>query len=63
MSALFDILGILLACYVFYSLFNRSVYAKSGPWARTFRRDEDAWGYWCAIGAYVLLSIALLLVF
>ena len=63
MGALFDILGILLACYVSYSLFTRSVYAKPGPWGRTLRRDEDAFAYWSAIVSYVLLSIALVFIF
>ncbi len=59
MSELFRVLGIALGCYVAYGLATGTVYAKSGVFGRNFSRDEDGFGYWSAIGAYTLLSVAL----
>lgn len=63
MHVLFKLLGVLLICYVIQALVTGSVYAKSGPWGRTFHRDEQAWSYWSAVVCYSLLSVALLFVF
>jgi len=63
MDGLFKLLGVLLACYVALALQNGVVFAKSGPWGRYFRRDDDRFGYWSAIVCYVLLSLALIFVF
>ncbi|HTY17904.1 MAG TPA: hypothetical protein VMH82_09270 [Myxococcota bacterium] len=63
MKDTFRLLGVLLALYVVYGMANGEVYARSGVWGRTFRRDEDAWGYWSAIAAYTALTLALLFYF
>jgi hypothetical protein len=60
MDGLFQLLGIAVGCYVAYGLATGEVYAKSGLFGRNFRRDEQGLGYWSAIGAYTLLSVALL---
>ena len=63
MGALFKLLGAVVGCYVVYSLTMGAIYAKYGMWGRTFRRDEDAMGYWSAIAAYVVLAAMLVFVF
>jgi hypothetical protein len=63
MDLLFKILGVLLACYVVQALRTGAVYARWRAWGRTFRRADDALGYWGAIGSYCLLSLALVFVF
>lgn len=63
MDGLFKLLGILLGCYVALSLQRGVVFAKSGPWGRTYRRDEHGLAYWSAIVCYALLSLALLFIF
>ena len=63
MDSLFSLLGVLLACYIVLALQSGVVYAKSGPWGRHFRRDDDRFGYWSAIVCYMLLSLALIFVF
>ena len=63
MDQLFAILGIAVGGYAAYGLVTGEVFAKSGVWGRTFRRDEDRVGYWSAIGAYTVLSILLLFFF
>jgi hypothetical protein len=63
MDVLFNILGVLLACYVVQALRTGAVYAKSRGWGRTFTRADDTFGYWSAVGAYGLLSLALVFVF
>jgi len=59
----FRLLGVLLGLYVAYGLANGEVYARSGPWGRTFYRDQDAWRYWSAIVVYCGLTVALLFYF
>lgn len=59
MNALFRALGLLLAGYIVVAVLNGAVYAKSGVWGRTFRRDEKPLHYWSAIAVYGLLSLAL----
>jgi hypothetical protein len=63
MDVVFRVTGVLLACYVVKALVSGAVYAKSGPWGRTCRRDEDALGYWSAVVVYALVSLALVFVF
>jgi hypothetical protein len=60
MDQLFRVLGVILGCYVAYGLATGAIYANSGLFARSFRRDEDGLSYWPAIGANSLLSLALL---
>ena len=63
MGSLFKVLGVLVAAYVAYGLATGAIHAKSGAWGRTFRRDEDATGYWSAIAAYALLAAMLVFLF
>jgi hypothetical protein len=63
MDVLFEILGVLLACYVAQALRTGAVYARWRAWGRTFTRVDDAVRYWSAIGSYCLLSLALVFVF
>lgn len=63
MSPLFKLLGAGVACYVLWALTTGAVYARSRMWGRTFRRNEDPRGYWGAIGAYVVLALALVFLF
>jgi hypothetical protein len=63
MSALFKLLGAAVGCYVVYALTTGAIFAKYRAWGRTFRRDEDALGYWSAIAAYAVLAGMLLFVF
>ncbi|HEU4623965.1 MAG TPA: hypothetical protein VFS52_04335 [Steroidobacteraceae bacterium] len=60
MHALFRVLGVLLAGYIVLALLSGAVYAKSGPWGRTFTRAEEPLHYWSAIASYALLSLALM---
>jgi hypothetical protein len=62
-KSIFTVLGVLVAAYVAYALAIGAVYAKSGAWGRSYRRDEDALGYWSAIGAYTVLAIMLIFLF
>ena len=59
----FKLLGVFVAAYVAYGLATGAVYARSGLWGRTFRRGEDAFGYWSAIVAYSILAAMLLVLF
>jgi hypothetical protein len=59
----FKVLGVLVAAYAVYGLSQGEIYGRSGIWGRTFRRDEDAFGYWSAIVAYAVLALMLLFVF
>lgn len=63
MDTLFRLLGALVVGYVAYGLRAREIYARSGAWGRTFRRDENAFGYWSAIASYGVLAVLLLFVF
>jgi hypothetical protein len=63
MTGIFKLAGALLAAYVLRCIASGSVYARSGIWGRTFRREEERWNFWGAILAYSLLSLALLFVF
>ena len=60
---MFKLVGVAVGLYVGYGLLRREIYGKSGPGGRLFRRDADPRGYWSAIAAYSLLTLALLIVF
>ncbi|HET7546810.1 MAG TPA: hypothetical protein VFJ86_03530 [Usitatibacter sp.] len=60
---LFKVLGVLVAAYAGYGLATGTIYGRSGIWGRTWRRDEDAWGYWSAIVAYLVLALMLIFLF
>jgi len=57
--SVFRLLGILLALYVVRCLSTGEVFAKSGPWGKTCRREEDTFEYWGAIVVYVGIVLAL----
>ena len=57
---MFELLGVVVGAYVGYGLVTGEIYGKSGPWGRTYRRDEDTRGYWSTVIAYSLLTLALL---
>ncbi|MGH8175888.1 MAG: hypothetical protein ACREV5_06460 [Steroidobacter sp.] len=60
---MFKMLGVLLSIYVVHCLMTGAVLAKSGAWGRTYRRDENALGYWGAVGSYSVLVLALFFLF
>lgn len=60
---MFKLLGALAASYIVYCVVTGAVYAKAGAWGRTYRRDQDALGYWGALGSYCVLVLMLLFVF
>lgn len=63
MVAGFRLLAALVALYVAHGLATGEVYAKSGVFGRSFRRDESPLGYWGAIGAYAALACMLAFLF
>jgi len=63
MSELFRPLGLLLACYAAFGVATGTLYAKSGPLGRSFRRDEDPFQFWCTFVVYCGLAAALVFVF
>lgn len=63
MSGVFELLGILLACYTAYAVWTGSVFAKQGPWGRSFLRDDEPFRYWSVIVVYIGLSLALVFYF
>ena len=63
MGALFKVIGAFVTLYVVYGLASGAVYAKYRASGRMFHRDEDATGYWSAIGAYTVLAGLLFFVF
>ena len=60
---MFKVLGVLLALYVAYSIARGEVFAKRGPWGRSYRREDGPVRFWSIIGVYILLTAALLLYF
>jgi len=62
-ASMFKILGALLALYVARCIVAGDVYGRSGLWGRSWRRDEDALGYWSAVGAYGALMLMLFFLF
>ena len=60
---MFRILAVLLAFYIAGCLVAGSVYGRRGAWGRRWRREEDPFGYWSAVGAYVVLAIAMFFLF
>lgn len=63
LETMFKILGLLLFCYVIYGLVTGDIYGRSGVWGKTYRRENNALGYWSAISAYILLTLALIFFF
>lgn len=59
----FDALGVLVGAYTGYAAWTGEVYAKSGVWGRSVRRDEAPRYFWVVIGCYTLLAVALVAVF
>ena len=57
---MFKILEVVLAVYVARCIVTGDVYGRSGLWGRSWRRDEDALGYWSAVGAYGALVLMLI---
>jgi Mn2+/Fe2+ NRAMP family transporter len=60
---LFQVLGVLVLCYVGQSYLTGQVYAKHGVWGRTIRRDSDPWNYWFTLAIYTILAIAMFFFF
>lgn len=60
MSIVFRLTGALLGLYIVRCLVRGEVYARSGPWARTFRRDAEAFEYWSTLVVYAALTLALI---
>lgn len=57
---MFHLLAALLALYVARCLATGEVFAKSGPWGRTFRREDQSFEYWSSIVVYTGIVLALL---
>lgn len=60
---MFRALGIGIALYVVYAVFNGSVHAKSGIRMREVLRDESPGYFWAVIAIYSVLSLMLIFVF
>ena len=60
---MFKALGVLLAAYTALAVLRGEVYAKSGAWGRTVKREESSTYFWVVIGIYSALALALLTVF
>jgi len=60
---MFKALGIVVGLYVIYAAQKGEVFAKSGVWGRTIKRDESPKYFWTIIGIYAFLSLALFFVF
>jgi len=60
---MFRLLGVLVICYVAYSLAAGEVYAKYGAGGRTARRDEEPFKYWSGVISYSVLALLLFFVF
>jgi hypothetical protein len=63
MSGLFDLLGVCLVLYTAYAVATGSVYARRGPWGRSYHRDEEPGRFWTIVVTYVVLSVALVFYF
>lgn len=60
---MFRLLGVLVICYVAYSLAAGEVYARYGMWGRTARRDEEPFKYWSGVISYSVLALLLFFLF
>jgi hypothetical protein len=60
---MFQILGILLLCYVAYCFTTGEIYGRYRAWGRTFQRDAEPWLYWSTIASYCALALALIFLF
>lgn len=56
---MFDILGILLGSYTVYAVATGAVFARSGAWGRSIRREESPTYFWVVIAIYAMLSVLL----
>lgn len=63
MKSFFDLLGVLVAIYVVYSVYSGSVMARSGISWRRHERDGQPRSFWSVIAVYSLLAIALITIF
>lgn len=60
---MFDALGVLVAVYVVFALFDGSVLAKRGAWGERIERANEPHRYWVVIAIYAGLAAALITVF
>jgi len=60
---MFKLAGALLVIYTLFAAARGEVYAKSGISGRTIMRAESPAYFWCVIGIYAALSIALIVFF
>ena len=63
MKSFFDLLGVLVAIYVVYSVYGGSVIARSGISWRRHERAAHPRSFWAVIIVYSLLAVALLTIF
>lgn len=63
MKQFFDLLGVVVALYVVYSVYSGSVVARSGIGWRRHERDVQPRSYWSVIVVYTVLAIALITIF
>jgi hypothetical protein len=62
-SAMFKVLGIILAVYTIYAAVSGEVYAKSGAGRRTVSRHHSPVYFWVVVAIYGALSLALATIF
>lgn len=60
---MFKLLGVLVGLYTIYAGMRGEVIARSGPGGRIIHRDSEPRYFWCVIGIYAALSVALLTIF
>ena len=60
---MFKGIGILVAAYTLWAIFDGKVYAKSGAWGRPVVKADEPRYYWTVIVIYACLSVALMTVF
>ncbi|HEU4484745.1 MAG TPA: hypothetical protein VFR96_04585 [Povalibacter sp.] len=60
---MFRLIGALLVVYTLFAAARGEVYAKSGMSGRTVVRADSPAYFWCVIGIYAALSIALIVFF
>ena len=60
---MFKVIGVLVAVYTIYAVFQGEVFAKSGPRGLTVTRDESGTYFWVVVMIYASLAVALIAVF
>jgi hypothetical protein len=60
---MFKFIGVLVAAYTVYAVFQGEVFAKSGPGGRTVTRDKNGTYFWVVVAIYASLAVALVVVF